>query len=244
MGVKMAVGGEFFDRIRLNGSYYVDKTELIYELVHDADNMVTLFTRPRRFGKTLMMSMMEHFFDIRRSSKELFDGLNISKHKELCTEWMNQYPILFISLEDAEGLTFHSAYGMLRYALADLCKKHSYLCESERVLREDREVFGRLIGLQATEDDVKNSLLLLSRMMAAHYGKPVILLIDEYDVPLAKANEEKEAGERYYPQMLEVIRGILSSALKSNDYLKFAVVTGCLRISKESVFTGVNNFAS
>ena len=131
MSIKMAVGGEFFDRIRQNGSYYVDKTELLYELVHETDNTVTLFTRPRRFGKTLMMSMIEHFFDIRRNSKDLFEGLAISKHEEFCTEWMNQYPVLFITLKDAEGLTFQNAYAKLKNIIADVCKKHEYLEESQ-----------------------------------------------------------------------------------------------------------------
>ncbi|MBP3901500.1 MAG: AAA family ATPase [Blautia sp.] len=244
MSVKMAVGSEFFDRIRLNNSYYVDKTELIYELVHETDNMVTLFTRPRRFGKTLMMSTIEHFFDIRRSSKALFDGLDISKYEKFCAEWMNQYPVLFLTLKDAEALTFKTAYAKLKAVISEVCIKHAYLGESDKVDAADIKKFERLKFETAGDQEVQNSLLLLTRMMAAHYGKPVILLIDEYDVPLAKANEEKEGGERYYPQMLEVIRGILSSALKSNDYLKFAVVTGCLRIAKESIFTGVNNFAS
>ena len=244
MGVKMAVGGEFFDRIRLNGSYYVDKTELIYELVQESDNMVTLFTRPRRFGKTLMMSTIENFFDIRRSSRELFDGLAVSKHEEFCSEWMNQYPVLFLSLKDTEGLTFQRAYGMLKGAISDLCIRHAYLGSSDRVDADDKNLFLKLKANTASDEEIINSLRSLMRMMAAHYGRPVILLLDEYDVPLGKANEEKEGGERYYPQMLEVIRGILSLALKSNDYLKFAVVTGCLRIAKESIFTGVNNFKS
>ena len=244
MGVNVFVGGENFVELRTDGSYYVDKTELIYELVHDTKNKVTLFTRPRRFGKTLMMSMIENFFDIRRDSRELFAGLNIAKHEEFCEEWMNQYPVLFITLKDAEGLTFERAYGMLKSTISNVCIKHAYLAESDRVSPPDKEKFNHLLFGRASDDEIRGSLLLLTRMVAAHYGKPVILLIDEYDVPLAKANEEKEAGERYYPQMLEVIRGIMSSALKTNDDLKFAVVTGCLRIAKESIFTGVNNFAS
>lgn len=243
MDVRMAVGGEFFDRIRQNGSYYADKTELIYELVHETDNTVSLFTRPRRFGKTLMMSMMQNFFDIRRDSKALFEGLDIARHEEFCSEWMNQYPVLFVTLKDAEALTFATAYAKLKNIIADVCKKHEELGKSKEVQAGDREIFERLIYKGATDEEIQNSLLTLSRMMAAHYGKPVILLIDEYDVPLAKANEEKEGGERYYPQMLEAIRGLLSTALKSNECLKFAVVTGCLRIAKESIFTGVNNFA-
>ena len=244
MGVRVFVGGENFDELRRDGSYYVDKTELIYELVHNTKNKVTLFTRPRRFGKTLTMRMIESFFDIRSSSKDIFAGLSIAKHEAFCAEWMNQYPVLFLTLKDAESLTFKTAYAKLKNIIAGVCIKHAYLEKSENADPSDIETFIKLKFNRASDQEVQNSLLILTRMMAAHYGKPVILLIDEYDVPLAKANEEKEAGERYYPQMLDVIRGIMSSALKSNDYLKFAVITGCLRIAKESIFTGVNNFAS
>lgn len=244
MAMSVFVGGENFDELRNSGCYYVDKTELLYELRQDSKNIVTLFTRPRRFGKTLTMRMMESFFDIRRDSRAVFDGLAIMKHEDFCAEWMNQYPVLFITLKDAESLKFETAYAKLKTIIADVCKKHAYLADSETVDVFDRDSFQRLRGQNGNDTDVQNSLLILSRMMAAHYGKPVILLIDEYDVPLAKANEEKEAGERYYDQMLDVIRGIMSTALKSNDYLKFAVVTGCLRIAKESIFTGVNNFKS
>ena len=244
MAMSVFVGGEYFDDLRVRNCYYADKTELIYELVNNTDNYVSLFTRPRRFGKTLTMRMIESFFDIRRDSRAVFEGLDIMKHDDFCAEWMNQYPVLFITLKDAEGLNFVDAYAMLKIVIADVCKKHAYLADSQSVDPDDREAFMRLKSNTAENDLIRNSLLLLCRMMHAHYGKPVILLIDEYDVPLAKANEEKEAGERYYGQMLAVIRGILSTALKSNDYLKFAVVTGCLRIAKESIFTGVNNFAS
>lgn len=244
IAMRISVGGELFDEIRKSGCYYVDKTELLYELVGKTSNKVTLFTRPRRFGKTLIMSMMESFFDINRDSREVFAGLDIMRHEDFCAEWMNQYPVLSVSFKDAEGLTFESAYGMLKTIIADVCKKHAYLGNSESVNRGDLEIFERLMFKTAKDDEVKNSLLLIQRMMNDHYGKPVILLIDEYDVPLAKSNEQKEGGERYYPQMLEVIRGILSTVLKTNPYLKFGVVTGCLRIAKESIFTGVNNFVS
>ena len=243
MAVKVNIGGEFFDELRSRGCYYVDKTALLFDLVN-AENAVTLFTRPRRFGKTLMMTMIQSFFDIRRDSREVFRDLEIMQREDFCREWMNQYPVLFITLKDAEGLTFDSAYGMLASAIADLCKRHAYLRSSSLVLEEDKDAFNRLIGAKASSLDIRDSLRTLTRMMYAHYGKPVILLIDEYDVPLAKASETGEAGERYYPQMLEVIRGLMSTALKSNDCLKFAVVTGCLKIAKESIFTGVNNFAS
>jgi len=244
MAIRVFVGGENFDELRKSGCYYVDKTELLYELIQNSKNKVTLFTRPRRFGKTLTMRMMESFFDIRRDSRVVFEGLAVIKHEDFCAEWMNQYPVLFITLKDAESLKFETAYAKLKTILADVCKRHAYLADSAAVDVFDRDSFQRLRGQNASDTDVQNSLLILTRMMAAHYGKPVIMLIDEYDVPLAKANEEKEAGERYYDKMLDVIRGIMSTALKSNDYLKFAVVTGCLRIAKESIFTGVNNYAS
>ena len=239
MSISIAVGGEFFDRLREEHCYYVDKTELIYDLVHGTNNSVTLFTRPRRFGKTLTMSMIENFFDIRRDNKALFEGLDIMKHENFCAEWMNQYPVLFITLKDAEGLTFESAYGMLKATIADACIKHAYLGNSEKTDATDRDRFARLKAENSTDDDMRKSLLILTRMMHAHYGKPVVLLIDEYDVPLAKANEN-----HYYREMLAVIRGMMSTALKSNDHLQFGIVTGCLRIAKESIFTGVNNFKS
>ncbi|MBR2258961.1 MAG: AAA family ATPase [Blautia sp.] len=244
MSIKIGVGEEIFDRLREEGCYYVDKTELLYELVNSSDHVVTLFTRPRRFGKTLMMSMIESFFDINRDSRSIFAGLSVMKHEEFCNKWMNRYPVLSVSLKDVEGLHFGSAYEMLKVVLADLCKKHVNLRESHKILEEDRDIFNRLAAREPNEGDIKDSLKTMMRMMYMVYNKPVILLIDEYDVPLAKANEKKAGGEWYYPQMLEMIRGIMSTALKYNDYLKFGVVTGCLKIAKESIFTGVNNFTS
>ena len=244
MAVNVFVGAEFFDELRKSGCYYVDKTELIHELVQMNKSKVTLFTRPRRFGKTLTMTMLESFFDIRRDSRAVFEGLDIMKHEELCAEWMNRYPVLFLTLKDAEALRFETAYAKLKTILSDTCKRHRYLGSSEKVDPGDAERYQRLLFERATDNEVQNSLVTLCRMMVAHYGRPVILLIDEYDVPLAKASEEKPCGERYYDRMLEVIRGLLSTALKSNEYLKLAVVTGCLRIAKESIFTGVNNFKS
>ena len=238
----IVVGNDIFDEFIKEDGYYVDKTELIYELVAKSRNKVTLFTRPRRFGKTLTMSMMECFFDVRRNSREVFQGLHILKnHPEFSSEWMNQYPVLFLSLKDVEGLSFDSAFKMLKTALADLCKKHAYLQEEKAVDPDDVVKFGKLKSETGDLEDVKTSLKTIMRMMKAVYGKPVILLIDEYDVPLAKAEETK--NKEFYRQMLDVIRGLLSISMKTNEYLKFAVVTGCLRISKESIFTGVNNFA-
>ena len=243
MGISISVGGESFEELRSDGCYYVDKSELIYDLVK-AKSKVTLFTRPRRFGKTLTLRMLESFFKVGSDSKAMFEGLDIMKHEEFCTEWMNQYPVLFVSFKDVEGLSFESAYKMLTVTLASLCKERLYLAEDGNVSEEDRIVFHKLSSREADEGDIRGSLKTIMRMMMAVHRKPVILLIDEYDVPLAKAEERKEGGERYYPRMLEVIRSIMSIALKSNDYLKFCVVTGCLRIAKESIFTGVNNFKS
>lgn len=241
-GKMIVVGNDLFDDFIRDNGYYVDKSEIIYELVAKTRNKVTLFTRPRRFGKTLTMSMMESFFDVRRDSRELFQGLNVQKnHSEFCKEWMNRYPVLFLSLKDVEGLAFDGALGMLKTVISDLCKKHAYLLEDKRVDQDDALRFKRLKSQTADLEEVKNSLKTIMRMMNAVYEKPAILLIDEYDVPLAKAEETKNRD--YYRQMLDVIRGIMSVSLKTNEYLKFAVITGCLRISKESIFTGVNNFA-
>ena len=244
MDFKVGVGKSGFEELRESGNYYVDKTELIYELVNDTDNKVTLFTRPRGFGKTLMMSMMENFFSIRKDSKNLFEGLAITNHEDFCKEWMNQYPVLFVSFKDAEADTFDSAYKMLETSIADLCKKLSNITDSELVNQADIDVFNRLMYQKAEEQDIKNSLKTIMRMMNAVYGQKVILLIDEYDVPLAKASEKDTAKNQYYSRMHDVIKGIMSTALKDNEFLQFAVITGCLRIAMESIFTGTNNFAS
>lgn len=238
----IVVGNDIFDEFIKEDGYYVDKTELIYELAAKTRNKVTLFTRPRRFGKTLTMSMMESFFDVQRDSKDVFTGRKIvMEHPEFCKEWMNQYPVLFLSLKDVEGRSFDLAYDKLKAVIADLCKKHAYLEGQEMADAADAEIFERLRFKTASEEEVQNSLKTIMRMMKAVYGKPVILLIDEYDVPLAKAEETK--NKDFYRQMLDVIRGLMSISMKTNEYLKFAVVTGCLRITKESIFTGVNNFA-
>ena len=244
MAFKVGVGKSDFASLRESGNYYVDKTELIYELVNDTDNEVTLFTRPRRFGKTLMMSMMENFFNIRKDSSGLFDGLTITRHKAFCREWMNQYPVLFVSFKDAEGENFEEAYQMLESRIADICKELTDIAENNSVNPADKVIYDRLMYGAGKKNEVKNSIKTLMRMLYAVYGRQVILLIDEYDVPLAKASEKDTAKNRYYSRMLDVIKGIMSTALKDNEFLKFAVVTGCLRIAKESIFTGTNNFAS
>lgn len=244
MDFKVGVGKSDFADLRGSGNYYVDKTEIIHELVYDTDNKVTLFTRPRRFGKTLMMSMMENFFSIRKDSAEIFKGLKIAAHKEFCGEWMNQYPVLFISFKDIEAGSFNDAYDMLKARLADVCKEYSELSNKESVDGDDRDIFLRLKSQKGTYADIKNSLKTIMRMMQAVYGRQVILLIDEYDVPLAKASEKDTKENMFYPSMLDVIRGVMGAALKDNEYLKFAVITGCLQIAKESIFTGTNNFVA
>ena len=244
MDFKVGVGKSDFKELRESGDYYVDKTELIYELVNDTDNKVTLFTRPRRFGKTLMMSMMENFFSIRKDSEGIFEGLAITEHGDFREEWMNQYPVLFVSFKDVEAETFDSAYKMLMMKLADVCKSLTSVLEGSVVDKDDKCIFEKLKSRSAGEEEVKNSIKTIMRMLNAVYGRKVILLIDEYDVPLAKASEKDTARNGFYSKMLDVIRGIMSTALKDNEFLQFAVITGCLRIAKESIFTGTNNFAS
>ncbi|MBQ9438373.1 MAG: AAA family ATPase, partial [Lachnospiraceae bacterium] len=244
MAFSVGVGKSNFAALREAGNYYVDKTELIYELVNETENEVTLFTRPRRFGKTLTMSMMENFFSIKKDGKGLFDGLEIMKHEGFCRKWMNQYPVLFISFKDVEGLDFEGAYEMLKARLAEVCIGLADLLDTDAIDANDRDAFKKLKAQSGKDSDIKNSLKTIMRMMSAKYGKKAILLIDEYDVPLAWASEKNTEENQYYSKMLNVIRGIMSTALKDNEFLQFAVVTGCLRIAKESIFTGTNNFAS
>ena len=244
MAFRVGVGKSDFDDLRKSKNYYVDKTDIMYELVEEKDNKVTLFTRPRRFGKTLMMSMMSNFFSIRKDSRDIFEGLQITEHKEFCEKWMNKYPVLFISFKDVEAEIFEGAYEMLRTRLADVCKELADLADETYVDKDDAEVFAKLKSKSGDSGDVKNSLKTIMRMMHAVYGRKVILLIDEYDVPLAKASEKDTSENKFYVSMFDVIRGIMGTALKDNEFLEFAVITGCLRIAKESIFTGTNNFAS
>ena len=243
MEIRTSIGKEDFDEIRKEHGYYVDKTRLIYDLIR-ANNKVTLFTRPRRFGKTLCMSMIESYFDIRRDSREVFTGLEIMKDDVFRREWMNRYPVLSLTLKSVTGLEFDKAYAKLRAEIANICIKYAFLENEPSSDPADLEVFRRLKFKLASEEEIQNSLLTLMRMMYAAFGKPVILLIDEYDVPLAEASEKNTEDNQYYEKMLEVIRGMFDAALKTNEFLKFAVVTGCLRIAKESIFTGTNNFKS
>lgn len=236
--LSIPVGVSDFEEIRRNGYYYVDKSGLIGELLGTTGTKVTLITRPRRFGKTLGMSMLESFFDIQKDNKALFEELEIAKRHEMCMEWMNQWPTVFVSFRQVDGLNFNSAYDMLTLVISELYKKHLYLLDSDKVDSFDKEIVKQLIQGTASAKDTKGSLMLLTRLMYQQYGKPVILLIDEYDVPVAKAN-----SNGYYEEMLDVMKGLMQ-ALKDNQALCFAVITGCLKIAKESIFTGTNNFIS
>ena len=236
---KLPIGIDGFEKIRTNDFYYVDKTMFIAELLQNWGE-VNLFTRPRRFGKTLNMSMLKCFFEI-GGKKELFNGLQISQDKKLCEEYMGKFPVISISLKSVDGLSFEAACAALRSVIGDEAARFQFLPESGNLSKNERERYEALIhtekGLFAMDDELLvNSLKTLSRLLAKHYGRNVILLIDEYDVPLDKAFQ---AG--YYDKMLNLLGNMLGNALKTNDALHFAVLTGCLRISKESIFTGLNN---
>ena len=235
--LSIPVGVSDFAEIRQNGYYYVDKTALIGELLKTTATKVTLITRPRRFGKTLAMSMLDTFFDIRKNSRALFEGLTITKDQGLCEKWMNQWPTVFVSFRQVDGLNFSAACGMLNLAIANLYKQHLYLLDSNEISIYDKESMKRILNGNATVTELKGSLLLLTGMLRVYYGKPVILLIDEYDVPLDKAFQNS-----YYEEMVSLIRNMFGNVLKTNSNLYFAVLTGCLRIAKESIFTGLNNF--
>ncbi|MDO4386453.1 MAG: AAA family ATPase [Clostridia bacterium] len=231
---KLPVGIEDFEEMRKQDFYYVDKTGLIVDLLAGWGK-VNLFTRPRRFGKTLNMSMLKCFFEI-GTDKSLFDGLAVSKEKALCEKYMGKYPVVFVSLKDVDGLTFEDAYNMLRATIREeACRLH-FLMDSDALTEYEKQVLQKLMGMDAKFSDITNSLLMLCALLEKHYGQKTILLIDEYDVPLAKAY-----ANGYYPQMLDVLHAMLLAALKTNSSLFFAVLTGCLRISNESVFTGLNN---
>ncbi len=238
MGVNISVGISEFSEIRKNGYYYIDKTGLIEELVRNSGAKVTLITRPRRFGKTMAMNMLAEFFDIRKDSRQLFEGLNISKNQDICSGWMNKWPVLFISFKRVDGLNFQDAYAMLRSVVTEICAEHRYILDGDEISEYDRKTLENIIDQSASVTEIKNSIMSLTRAMEIYYGKPVILIMDEYDVPVAKAE-----SNGYYAEMLDIMKGIMQS-LKDNQALRFAVVTGCLKIAKESIFTGTNNFVS
>ena len=231
--LKLPVGIENFEEIRKLGFYYIDKTRLIEQLLQGWGK-VTLFTRPRRFGKTLNMSMLKSFFEI-GTDKTLFDGLYISGNKALCDEHMGKYPVIFLSLKGVEGLEFASAKRMLCTIIDREIGRHYYLKTSDALTDEDRTLFTKM--LHGQDDNIKDSIRMLSQLLYKHYGQKAVILIDEYDVPLDKAFQNG-----YYKEMVSLIRGLFGQALKTNEFLQFAVLTGCLRISKESIFTGLNNF--
>nr|WP_294677233.1 AAA family ATPase [uncultured Blautia sp.] len=236
--LNIPVGISDFEKIRQNNYYYIDKTGLISQLMKNSFAEVTLITRPHRFGKTLAMSMLENFFDIRRDSKEIFTGLEISEDTSFCRKWMNQWPVASLSFRQVDGLNFESAYEMFTSVIADLFQKHSYVLNSDKLSNFDKTQFTRYIQRTASLTETKNSLTFLTRILNSYYGKPVILLIDEYDVPVAKSNTHG-----YYREMLDLMKGVMQ-ALKDNIFLRFAIITGCLKIAKESIFTGTNNFVS
>lgn len=231
--LKLPVGIDNFEKIRRNNFYYIDKTKLVEQALHNWSE-VTLFTRPRRFGKTLGMSMLRSFFEI-GTDKSLFDGLYISQNKALCDEHMGKYPVIFLTLKGVEGLTFADAKMMLKSILSTEMDRHYYLKTSDALTDEDKAYFVKM--LTGTDENINDSLRKLSQLLYKHYGKKAVILIDEYDVPLDKAYQNG-----YYHEMVSLIRGLFGQALKTNDYLQFAILTGCLRISKESIFTGLNNF--
>ena len=238
--LKLPVGIDDFRKLRESHFYYVDKTRLIEQLLLNWSE-VTLFTRPRRFGKTLNMSMLKSFFDI-GTDKALFDGLYISGNKELCDEYMGKYPVIFLSLKGVEGLTYEEAFEAFVRIMGKEVNRVSFLADSDKVTQIEREQYKGLTimkngRLAFDKEKLISSLQLLSQLLYKHYGKKVVILIDEYDVPLDKAFQNG-----YYKEMVSLIRGLFGQALKTNEFLQFAVLTGCLRISKESIFTGLNNF--
>ena len=238
--LKLPVEVDSFEKIRKDGFYYVDKTTLIEQLLEQWGE-VNLFTRPRRFGKTLNMSMLRCFFDI-GADRSLFDGLDISKNQELCDTYMGRFPVLFFSLKNVDGLTFADAKYRLTELVAAEAERFLFLSDSKKLSENEKSRYQALSSLdhgRYTMDEtiLVSSLQLLSQLLYRHYGQKTIILIDEYDVPLDKAFQHG-----YYKEMVSLIRGLFGQALKTNDALQFAVLTGCLRVSKESIFTGLNNF--
>ena len=231
----LPTGIEDFKEIRTDGYYYVDKTALI-EQVLDKRSKVTLFTRPRRFGKTLNMSMLRYFFETGTDSK-LFNGLYISQNAELCEKYMGKYPVIAISLKGVDADSYTKAKAQIIKIINREARRHRFLLKSENLDSFDKELLTQLLSRQMEEDTITSSLQELTEVLEAHFSKKVVVLIDKYDVPLAKAYENG-----YYDKMVLLIRNLFGNVLKTNDSLAFAVLTGCLRIAKESIFTGLNNF--
>ena len=233
----LPIGVENFEKLRRNDMYYVDKTEIIADLLRNHGD-ANLFTRPRRFGKTLTMDTLKTFFEIGQDAS-LFEGLAISRHSDICEKHQNKYPVVFISLKGAAGSTYDNAYSMIKQFIAEEYQRHSYLADSTVLDLVEKDQFNRIRSMSLNKGDLENSLRTLTRLLCKHHNQKVILLIDEYDVPLDKA-----FLNGYYDDMINFIRIFLGGALKTNDNTKFAIVTGCLRISKESIFTGLNNFST
>ena len=237
--MNIPVGISDFRRIREENYYYIDKSGLISTLLENTPAQVTLITRPRRFGKTLGMSMLANFFDISQDSRQLFKGLEISGNQALCADWMNQYPTIFLSFKDIGGTSFENAFNLLRFVIAQLYDNYKFLLDDPDIPSAQKEIFQRLQQQTASLTDIQGALLILTKMLYSYYKKPVIILLDEYDVPVAKAS-----SNGYYDAMLEIMRPMLSTVLKDNPSLRLAVITGCLKIAKESIFTGTNNLVS
>lgn len=237
--MNIPVGISDFRRIREENYYYIDKSGLISTLLENTPAQVTLITRPRRFGKTLGMSMLANFFDISQDSRQLFKGLEISGNQALCADWMNQYPTISLSFKDIGGTSFENAFNLLRFVIAQLYDNYKFLLDDPDIPSAQKEIFQRLQRQTASLTDIQGALLILTKMLHSYYKKPVIILLDEYDVPVAKAS-----SNGYYDAMLEIMRPMLSTVLKDNPSLRLAVITGCLKIAKESIFTGTNNLVS
>ena len=231
---KLPIGIENFEEMQKQDFYYVDKTGLIVDLLAGWGK-VNLFTRPRRFGKTLNMSMLKCFFEI-GTDKSLFDGLAVSKEKALCETYMGKYPVVFVSLKGVDGLTFETAYRALCSIIRREALRLEFLLDSDKLTENEKKSLNRILTGEYDDQDIRDSLQMLCTLLEKHYGQKPILLIDEYDVPLDKAYYHG-----YYPQMIDLIRAMFQAALKTNSSLFFAVLTGCLRVSKESIFTGLNN---
>lgn len=233
---KLPIGVEFFSHFKRDDFYYVDKTGFIRELINSRGS-VNLITRPRRFGKSLNMDMLKTFFEI-GTDPALFDGMEISRETAVCEQYMGKYPVISLSLKDVEGMDFRTAYDVLGFVISDEAGQLGFLLESSRLTQADKKKLERLMEADFEKPALLyGSLKFLTQMLFKHYGIPVILLIDEYDVPLDKAYQNG-----YYPEMVSLIRSLFSQALKTNPYMYFAVITGCLRIARESIFTGLNNF--
>lgn len=238
--LKLPVGIDSFEKIRKENFYYIDKTKLIEQLLEQWGE-VNLFTRPRRFGKTLNMSMLRSFFEV-GMDESLFQGLYISRNKEICDKYMGKFPVIFLSLKNIEGLTFKETKERLVELVGTEAERFSYLLHSDNLSENDKKRYQALINIESGRYEIDSTILVsalqvLSKLLYKHHGQKTIILIDEYDVPLDKAFQHG-----YYKEMVALLRGIFGTALKTNEFLYFAVLTGCLRVSKESIFTGLNNF--